>query len=98
MPAYPFSPMPTLGEFIRQACDEFDAKLTNADITIQGPEGIFTPEVLERNIANKKLKVVLPYLDETDRLTPHQVLSLCRRLQIDSSIFGLNLTDLGLNE
>lgn len=93
MAAYPFVQMPTLGEWIHRACDEYGCTLQEGVVTVQGPDGISHPSVLSRETANKTFSVVVPYLSHEDRLAPHMLRNLCTRLDLPLSDFGLILED-----
>lgn len=94
--AYPFIEAPTLDSFVERAQEKFGVRKTNSNIAIHGPDGLYIPEVLEREVDGKALKTQCPNLDGDERLTPHQIVRLCRRLKIPSSEWGLNLTDSAL--
>ena len=84
--------MPTLGEWIHRACGEYGCTLLEGVVTVQGPDGISRPSVVSRETADGMFSVVVPYIPPEDRLTPHMLRSLCRRLALPLSDFGLTLT------
>ena len=93
MAAYPFVKMPTLGEWIRRACDAYGCTLDEQAVTVLGPDGISNPSVLSRETSDDTFNVVLPYVSYEDRLTPHMLRNLCTRLGLPLSDFGLALTE-----
>ena len=80
--------MPSLGEFVEKVSQTG----VNSGVATQkaiGPKG---EEVTFRFLRRGEGPVViLPNIEETDRLTPVQLSSLCRQLEIDPTPFGLTL-------
>ena len=88
--------MPTLGEWIRRACDEYDCNLDEDSVTVQGPDGVSSLSVLSRDVGQVTRSVVVPYISREERLTPHMLRNLCTRLDIPLPDFGLTLTEYDL--
>jgi len=85
--AYPFSAMPSLREFVDKACS---CGITHgtAKQTAVGPKGEITFRFIRRG--NGPV-VILPDIEDDQQLTPVQVSSLCRQLDIDPVPLGLTL-------
>lgn len=90
---YPFTPMPTLGEFIaRVTSDEHKAKIRKIKSTLSGPRGKTNIEFLMRTGKGGKVKIaIIPNLRKDEHLTPSILRSLCNQLDIPSADFGLIL-------
>ena len=80
--------MPTLGEFVKRAKQEFGA--TERSVTLGGGRGPSTIQVLERRGSDVNY-VPIPTLPSGAILTPTVLRSLCRQLGIPPSEFGLTL-------
>lgn len=94
--AYPFVQMPTLGEFIQRACREYGCAHEQEMVVLVGPDGETRVSTLSHGEDGEKRTVVLPFRNHDERLAPHTLRSLCRRLGLPLSDFGLVLTDEGL--
>jgi hypothetical protein len=90
---YPFTPMPTLGEFIvRLTSDEYKAKIRKIKSTLIGPRGEANIEFLIRTGEDGKIKIaIVPNLRQDEHLTPSILRSLCNQLDIPPADFGLIL-------
>ena len=87
--AYPFQPALTLGEFVARAVAEFGCALEVAARDPVGPRGPTRIRYLQRGSSSF---VVLPgTMTDDDVLTPTVLRSLCERLGIPASAFGLTL-------
>jgi len=96
--AYPFAPMPTLGDFIKNSIDKYDAKLRQSKISLEGPDGSHYPKFLICVHDNNQYHAVLPDLDDDEVLNSHILRKLCLRLGIPLEDYGLILTDEGWEE
>lgn len=95
--AYPFAQMPTLGQFVRRACSDYGCTHEKGSVTLFGPDGESRVSALSREENGERKVVVLPFLDDGERLTPHLLRSLCRRLGLPLADFGLVLSEDGLS-
>ena len=89
MAAYPLGPAVTLGEFIARAGREFGATLEELERPVMGPRG---PEPM-RYLLRGSSFAILPRMDDEEPLLPDVLRSLCERLAIPPSEFGLDLTE-----
>lgn len=85
--AHPFSAMPSLREFVEKVCVN-DITHGTAKETAVGPRGEITFRYIRRGAGPA---VILPDIDDEQKLTPVQISSVCRQLDIDPSPFGLTL-------
>lgn len=91
---YPCSPMPSLGEFIKRAQEEFGATLNECGGNVMTPKGAVHGRYLERSVGKIHKRAVLPEtLKPESILEPNYLRSLCRRLGIDPNHFGFDLSD-----
>jgi hypothetical protein len=90
---YPFTQMPTLGEFIaRVTSDEYKAKIKKIKTTLIGPRGNANIEFLIRTGKDGKAKIaIIPCIREDEHLNPSILRSLCNQLDISPVDFGLIL-------
>ena len=90
--AYPFTQMPTFGEFIARITDEHKAKIRKINSTLSGPRGKAKIEFLMRTGKDGEIKVaIIPNLREDEHLTPSVLRSLCAQLDVPYTDFGLTL-------
>ena len=90
--AYPFAPMPTLGEFITRITSEYKGEIITPDGALSGPKGKTEVKVLVRNDEKGGKKIaVIPDLNENEVLIPHVLRSLCIQLGVPLKDFGLTL-------
>lgn len=82
MAPYPMAKAPTFRELRDRLQKEFDCEIRN------DPNGC---EYIERHLNGKVLTYPLAYEDLDDRIGLWVVKSICRRLKIESSNFGLTL-------
>ena len=88
--AYPMAKMPTLGEFIKRAVEEYGGQLRSGpQITV--PRGPVKPRYIYREHEDAVLRALLPDVGGAQRLMPDVLRSLCVRLQIDPADFGFDL-------
>lgn len=85
--AYPFVQMPTLDEFVDKALT-LGCREHSFEGRVVGPRGPVRVRCLK---GNRNIICVLPDIDGDERLTPTVLRSLCNRLAIDVSHFGLHL-------
>ena len=69
--AYPFVEMPTVGQFVRRACDDYGCTHEKGAVTLFGPDGESRVSALSRGENGERKVVVLPFRDDDERLTPH---------------------------
>ena len=90
--AYPFSPMPTLGEFVARVTSKYKGKIIKSDGSLIGPRGKTEVKSLVRTGEDGMERIaVIPDLKEHDILVPHVLRSLCIQLDIPLKDFGLPL-------
>ena len=81
--AWPFAQFPTLGDFIAKALDSGCVRVLPPG-EIHGPSGPISVRVLRRPGG---IPVVLPNMDDMDRLTPTVFYGLCRKLALSPQLF-----------
>lgn len=91
MAAFPFAQMPTFGEFLHVARDEYGCDYRVSLLHLIGPDGASKLSVMSRSVDGHTWEATLPRLANDDRLTPHVLQSLCVRLGIDAQRFNLTL-------
>ena len=96
--AYPFAQMPTLEEFICTACNIYGCVREVGKVKVVDPDGEESlVSALSRGENGERKTVVLPFRDDDERLTPHLLRNLCRRLDLPLADFGLVLGEDGLS-
>jgi len=89
--AYPFTPMPSLGDFIESLLSN-KYRVHIETIEMSGPRGKVGIEALVRKGKKGKKKLaVIPDFKKDDILTPHVLRSLCVQLDIPPKDCGLHL-------
>ena len=87
--SYPFTQMPTYEEFKEEAA-RHGVSFHTSSTKLIGPRGEAEVRYATRE---GKPPLILPNLNDADRLTPGLLENLCRRLGIDPSRFGISPTD-----
>ncbi len=90
--AYPFTPMPTMREFIDRAVKEYGVVVKEPNGALIGPRGATKTNYLMRGGSNGKVRfAILQNINDNERLNPNILRSLCRQLAIPVQDFGLTL-------
>lgn len=87
--AYPFTPLPTADEFIKRLAEDFDCEYKSEDVLVN--DRTFTIKYFERNSNGTKETCSIQLRDDTSPLPPSVVRSVCTKLNINPSSFGLHL-------
>lgn len=83
--AYPFTRMPTLGEFLDVAVSNGCRRVAVRGELV-GPRGVVLARGLQKG---HRPPVVLPDIATDEHLTPTMLQFLCRRLDLDPGLFNL---------
>lgn len=94
--AFPFGPLPSLGAFIENAVNNYDAELVFLNYTIKGPFDEARPRILKRTVNGTEYHVPLPDSRNEVLITWHELRHLCHRLLIPTMDYDFVLTDKGL--
>ena len=90
--AYPLAKAITYAELKDRLQKEFSCKFLKADGKLTDPEGReHEVRYFERVVEGKTLQVSAPDLADDDRVLYSVIRSLCSRLHIDPTVFGLTL-------
>jgi hypothetical protein len=90
--AYPFAPTPTYREFKARLQSEFDCKFVKLEGELIDPQGRKRPVYyFERFVNGKPVRVAAPDLTDDTCILFSVMRSVCTRLDIPASAFGLNL-------
>ena len=93
MAAYPFAQMPTMGEFIDRAKQDYGCEHEQDAIGVIDQDGEKRLSILRRTHENMQYTVVLPSIADETRLSLLMLRNLCRRLNISPADFGLGLDE-----
>ena len=90
--AYPFAKVPLYGEVKQRLEKEFGCTFKKADGKLIAPDGSeHDVYYFERTVKEKTLRAAAPDLTDKDFVLWSVLRSLCARLEIDPTAFGLNL-------
>ncbi len=85
---YPMAPMLTLAEFLHRVQQEYGVEVKTTEHTPVGLKGEAPIRYMKRE---GRPIVILPDIDDADRLTPTTLSNFCRLLKIPATEFGLKL-------
>jgi hypothetical protein len=90
--AYPFAPTPTYGEFKARLQAEFDCKLLKLYGKLIDPGGQErSVYYFARTVNGQEIRVAAPDLTDDTTILFSVMRSICTRLNIPASAFGLDL-------
>ena len=90
--AYPFAPMPSLGEFIDRVIAEYGVEIKEPEGPLIGPRGQAKAVYLFRKMDGENPRfAIIPDLRNDEMLVPDTLRSLCRQLGVPLEDFGLTL-------
>lgn len=87
---YPLVQVPTFAEFKKRLADEFGCEFKSETVQSRNNGTFFVAPYFERIVHGKQLTYSVSIENEDDRVTLHLIRSVCRRLEMDMSAFGLN--------
>lgn len=87
--AYPFTQIPTFLELKDRLVSEYDCAISELEEQVNGDD--HTIFYVERSINGTTKKCVIDKLDDSERITYSVIRTICTRLDIDPSDFGLPL-------
>lgn len=89
--AYPMMKWPTFAEFRQRLEAEFNCKYRELPVKLTINGGVPEPiRYFEREVEGEKRRFSIWYPDD-ERIAPHVIRAVCRRLGIEPAAFGLIL-------
>jgi hypothetical protein len=91
VPAYPFSQRPTFSEF-KQALQKQGCQYLTLNVQV-GKQDSYPVPYFMREVGGEPLTAVAVF-DDDERVEFSDIRRICKKLQVPTDIFGLDLTDL----